>query len=107
MDRQEKQFHELKQGVTYRLLHGGEKDHGYTYILRDGRLFNTINNRYSSVPFNNRVRFIEHKQEKFRLTTLEFDVILGPRQGKIGCQTISREDLLEFSRRVQAFYQRY
>ena len=98
---QEKQFHELEEGKQYRLLHGGEKDHGYVYELRDGRLYNKIKGKFSSVPFNTKVRFVESKTEKFRLDTLEFDVVLGPRQAQIGCQQVSREDLLEFARRVR------
>lgn len=101
---EEKQFHELEEGKQYRLLHGGERDHGYIYEIRDGKLFNKIKGRFSSVPFNNKVRFVESITKKFNLSTLEFDVIFGPRQAKIGCQTISKEDLLEFSRLVQDFY---
>jgi len=100
----EYQFHQLEEGKEYRLLHGGEKDHGYIYEIRDGRLFNKIKGRFSLLPFNNKVRFIESITKKFNLSTLEFDVVLGPRQARIGCQTISKEDLLEFSRLVQDFY---
>ena len=97
-------FHELEDDKEYRLLHGGEKDHGYIYELRDGRLFNKIKRRFSVVPFNNKVRFVESVTKKFNLSTLEFDIILGPQQAKIGCQNVSKEDLLEFSRIVQEFY---
>ena len=104
MNSELKQFHELEEGKVYRLLHGGERDHGYNYELRNGVLYNKDGRRNSSVPFNNKVRFIEHIIEHFNLDSLEYVVEMMPRFAKIGCQTVLKKDLRKFYHKLGEFY---
>lgn len=86
-------FEQLQDdGTLYRLLHGGEKDHGYNYSLRDGRLYNETMRRYSNVPFNAKIKFVKSDEKIKNYESLEYDVEFHSNGVKVGCQNITRND---------------
>ena len=89
-------FDKMKQGKKYRLLHGGEKDHGFDYIKRYDyvndcfELFNLSKDKESSLnPCQyGKLIFIE-KEEKFKsYPNLDFKVEYTTQSIVVGCQTI-------------------
>jgi hypothetical protein len=88
------QFSELKEGKLYRLLHGGQKDHGYNYILKNGKLFNRTKNRDSSLSFNQSIRFIETENKFLNLDSLDYEVEFHSKGMKVGCQNLVIDDAL-------------
>ena len=86
-------FKDLKLNKKYRVLHGGEKDHGYTYIKEWNYLNDTYNlvnitkNKISSLDTKSLI-FVE-VDEKFRsYPTLDFKVEFTSKSIVVGCQTI-------------------
>lgn len=92
-----KQFHELEEGKFYRILHGGDVDHGYDYQLIKGVLRNVSKNRASSVPFNTSTRFLETTQSLFKFDSLDHDVVFQDGGIKVGCQNLSIKDAKEIA----------
>jgi hypothetical protein len=92
-----KQFHELEEGNFYRLLHGGDVDHGYDYQLVNGILRNVSKNKNSSVPFNTSTRFLETTQSLFKFDSLDHDVVFQDSGIKVGCQNLSIKDAKEIA----------
>ena len=86
------EFHQLKEFETYRVLHGGDKDHGSTYTLRNGILFNISKNKVSSLRFSRNIKFIKEDTKFKKYDTLEFIVEMGTRTVKVGCQALSIKD---------------
>jgi hypothetical protein len=99
-------FDQLQEGVCYRLLHGGEKDHGYNYVLKNGVLFNQNKGKNSSIPFNTKTRFIETKNKFLTLPSLDNEYIIEfhSKGAKVGCQNISIEDLKELAAQIFVRY---
>ena len=90
-------FHQLKEGTAYRVLHGGSKDHGSTYELRNGILFNRSKNKVSSLRFSKTIKFIEENIKLRNYDTLEFPVEMGVKTVKVGCQSLSIEDAVQLA----------
>lgn len=100
-------FSDLKEGVQYRMLHGGERDHGYDYELRDGSLYNISRGRTSSVPFNLKTKFSAIETPyTFKVDSLEFPVECFSDKIVVGCQTLSIDDVYEVFRFVKRYYER-
>jgi hypothetical protein len=99
------EFNQLETGKVYRMLHGGEKDHGYNYqLLPDGTLFNRSKNRRSGVPFSLKTRFIETENKFLKLASLDFEIEFHSKGAKIGCQNVSIEDLKEIAAHILVRY---
>ena len=98
-------FDQLKNGVIYRMLFHGKKDHGYSYRLESGRLYNITKNRFSSIGFNKNVQFIDESKKFYRVDSLEFPIEFHSRGIKIGCQNVTNDDALlialEIMERIQ------
>ena len=90
-------FYDLQENEVYRALHGGEKDHGYTYTLKNGRLFNTSKNKVSSLGFNKNIKFIKENIKFKDYDTLEFPVEMGVKTVKVGCQSLSIKDAVQLA----------
>ena len=99
------EFSQLENGKVYRMLHGGEKDHGYNYILKDGILFNQNKRKPSSVPFNMKTRFIETENKFLKLESLDYEIEFHSRGLKIGCQNLSVEDAKEIAAHILCRYE--
>jgi hypothetical protein len=89
-------FDELSYDKKYRLLHGGEKDHGHDYIIiynhkdKVRALFNVSKDKYSGLNrvSLNQSAFIE-VDEKFKsYENLDFKIEFTSKSLVIGCQTI-------------------
>lgn len=92
------QFHELEEGKFYKLLHGGERDHGYTYILNSaGALYNTSKNRLSKTPFNVKTRFVESNEYVKKYPSLSYSAEFKDSCFKVGCQELTLEDAVELA----------
>lgn len=92
------QFHELVDGLCYRLLHNGTLDLGYTYIINNnGELYNVTKNRKSKVGFNAHTRFILSNEYIKKYATLDHNVEFRDGELKVGCQTLSVPDAYELA----------
>lgn len=98
------QFHNLEENKNYRVLHNGEKDHGYNYTLKNGLLFNLSKGKNSSLGFNKNIRFIETEHKFLRLESLDYEVEFHSRGAKIGCQNVSIDDLKEIAVQILVRY---
>ena len=87
-------FDQLENGKMYRVLHNGEKDHGYSYCLNAGRLYNFDKQRFSSLGFNKNIKFIDENKKFYKVESLEFPIEFHSRGIKIGCQNITNSDAL-------------
>lgn len=90
-------FDQLEESKQYRVLHGGEKDHGYTYTLRNGVLFNLTKGKNSSLGFNRNIKFIASNEKFKEYSSIDFTVEFHSRGLKVGCQDISKEDAFELA----------
>ena len=98
-------FDQLEEGIRYRMLHGGQRDHGYNYQLQNGVLYNMNKGKPSSVPFNMNVRFIETGNKFLKLDSLNYEIEFHTRGLKIGCQQLSIEDAKEIAAQILVRYE--
>lgn len=98
------QFHELKEGVYYRLLHNGRTDSGYTYELRAGRLYNANDGNFSRIPFSKDVRFIEENIKFKEYESIDREVEFYIEGIKLGCQNITKEDAIRLANDIIDMY---
>ena len=98
-------FYDLEENEVYRVLHGGAFDHGYTYTLKSGQLFNITKNRVSSLGFNNNIKFIKENVKFKQYATLEFKVELGASTVKVGCQSLSIKDATQLANDILERYE--
>ena len=104
----EASFLDLKEGIRYRALLGGSKDHGYDYELRKGRLYNLSKGKYSTLTFNLATKFQEviapFEEESFDLDTLDQTIKLSRTSVEVGCQTISIDDIKILCKKMEEKY---
>ena len=94
------QFHELEENTFYRVLHAGQRDHGYNYKLVNGQLFNHTKNKLSSLGFNKSIRFISTDLKIMSFPSLDHDIEFHSRGLKIGCQDLSIIDAKEIAYQI-------
>jgi len=88
------QFHELKKDTQYK-MYFGDRTHNYVYEMRNGRLYNISNSKFSDVAYSNAIRFKElETPKKMKYKSLEFNIEYFKNECIIGCQTVSKADMI-------------